>query len=115
MPKREEDLLISDMIDGTRKILSYTKGMDFNSFISDDKTVDAVIRNFEVIGEASKYISAEIKSKHPLIEWRKIGDFRNILIHDYFGINYDIMWNIIQNELPGQLDFLEQLSGSTFE
>lgn len=115
MPKREEDLLISDMIDSARKILSYIKGMDFSAFTSDDKTVDAVIRNFEVIGEASKYVSAEMKSDHPLIEWRKIGDFRNILIHDYFGINYDIMWNIIQNELPGQLDFLEQLAGNTLE
>ncbi|MEO7120550.1 MAG: DUF86 domain-containing protein, partial [Ginsengibacter sp.] len=59
---------------------------------------------------ACKYVSDETKLKNPLIEWRKIGDFRNILIHDYFGINHDILWNIIEKELPGQLQFLEQIN-----
>jgi len=89
MPKRDNDLLLSDMIECGKKILNYVKGMDFDAFINDAKTVDAVIRNFEVLGEASKYISLEIKSKNPFVEWRKIGDFRNVLIHDYFGINHE--------------------------
>ena len=72
--------------------------------------MDAVIRNFEVLGKASKYVSLETKSNAPFIEWRKIGDFRNILIHDYFGINYETMWKIIQDELPEQLEFLKQLN-----
>ncbi len=88
MPKRDDDLLLSDMIECSRKILDYVKGIDFDAFIDDDRTVDAVIRNFEVLGEASRYFSSEIKEKNPFVEWRKIGDFRNILIHDYFGINY---------------------------
>ena len=109
MPKRDDDLLISDMIDCCLKIVEYTKGMDYNTFLDDNKTTDAVIRNFEVLGEACKYISDEIRVKNPLVEWRKISDFRNVLIHDYFGINYEIMWNIIESELPGQLKFLEQI------
>lgn len=110
MPKRDDDLLVSDMIDCCLKILNYIKGLDYDAFLNDSKTTDAVIRNFEVLGEACKYVSDETKLKNPLIEWRKIGDFRNILIHDYFGINHDILWNIIEKELPGQLQFLEQIN-----
>jgi uncharacterized protein with HEPN domain len=110
MPKRDDDLLVSDMIDCCLKILNYIKGLDYNAFLNDSKTTDAVIRNFEVLGEACKYVSDETKLKNPLIEWRKLGDFRNILIHDYFGINHDILWNIIEKELPGQLQFLEQIN-----
>lgn len=84
--------------------------MDFDTFITDKKTVDAVTRNFEILGEACKYISDKTKLQNSLIEWRKIGDFRNILIHDYFGINYEIMWKIIEEELPGQLEFLERIN-----
>jgi uncharacterized protein with HEPN domain len=109
MPKRDDDLLLSDMIECSKKILDYVKGMDFDTFIDDAKTVDAVIRNFEVLGEASRYISLEIKLNNPFVEWRKIGDFRNIRIHDYLGINYETMWEIIENELPEQLNFLEQV------
>ena len=96
MPKVDDDLLGSDMIDCCLKILNYTRGLDYSTFLNDSKTTDAVIRNFEVLGEACKYISDKIKLNNPLIEWRKIGDFSNILIHDYFGINYEILWNIIE-------------------
>ncbi len=72
--------------------------------------MDAVIRNFEVLGEACKYISTELKMNNPLVEWRKISDFRNILIHDYFGINYEILWKIIEEELPAQLEFLDKIN-----
>jgi len=109
MPKRDDDLLISDMIDCCHRIIDYVKGMNYESFITDNKTIDAVIRNFEVLGEACKYVSVEIKSNNPYIEWRKIGDFRNILIHDYFGINYETLWKIIEDDLSDQLDFLERL------
>ena len=110
MPKRDEDLVLADMIDCCRKIFDYTKEMGFHTFIADAKTVDAVTRNFEILGEACKYISEKTKLQNPLIEWRKIGDFRNILIHDYFGINYEIMWKIIEEELPMQLEFLERIN-----
>ena len=112
MPKRDDDLLIADMIECCRKILAFVEGIDYEAFVSDAKTVDAVIRNFEVLGEACKYISIEIKSQNPFVEWRKIADFRNILIHNYFGIDYEIIWNIIENELSDQLEFLEQVDST---
>ena len=112
MPKRDDDLLVSDMVECCRKILNYVANMNFDAFVEDDRTVDAVIRNFEVLGEASRFISLEIKTKNPFVEWRKIGDFRNILIHDYFGINYETMWKIIKEELSDQLEFLEQVNAN---
>lgn len=71
MHKRDDDLLISDMVDCCLKILAYTKDMDYNVFLNGNKTTDAVIRNFEVLGEASKYISEETRIKNPLIELEK--------------------------------------------
>lgn len=65
--------------------------MTLNDFVSDRKTIDAVIRNFEVLGEACKRISEDVKLFNIQIEWRKISDLRNVLIHDYFGINYEVL------------------------
>jgi uncharacterized protein with HEPN domain len=112
MPKRDDDLLVADMIECCEKIMDYVKGKDYNTFLSDRKTIDAVIRNFEVLGEAANYISEETKLLNQLIEWRKIADFRNILIHNYFGINYETMWQIIQDDLSDQLEFLNQLDSN---
>lgn len=109
MPKRDKDLLIEDMIESCMNIFAYTQGMRFNDFIEDKKTVDAVIRNFEVLGEASKRIPEEVQLNNREIEWRKLGDLRNVLIHDYFGINYEILWKIKEEYLPHQLELLKQL------
>lgn len=110
MPKRDDDLLLSDMVESCVRIFDYTRGFTYDDFVDDKKTIDAVIRNFEVLGEAAKRVSAPVKSSKNQIEWQKISDFRNILIHDYFGINYLLVWNIIQEDLPGQLQHLQQLS-----
>lgn len=109
MRKRDDDLLISDMIDCCKNIFEYTRGMTFNDFISD---ADAVIRNFEVLGEACRRVSEGTRLSNIHIEWRKMGDFRNVLIHDYFGINLEILWKIIEEYLPQQFQFLEELSES---
>lgn len=111
MPKRDSDLLISDMIECCSNIFEYTSGMSFDDFINDKKTIDAVIRNFEVLGEAAKRVPEEIRISNTQIEWKKIGDFRNVLIHDYFGINYEILWKITEDDLPAQFDFLKVLAG----
>ena len=109
MHKRDTDLLIGDMTECCSNIFRYTLSMTYNDFISDRKTIDAVIRNFEVLGEASKRMPEEVRITNPQIEWKKISDFRNILIHDYFGINYEIVWKIIKDFLPEQFEFLQQL------
>ena len=100
MPKRDYKLFISDIRDCTKRILEYTAGKTFEEFKGNQMLMDAVIRNLEIIGEATKNIPNKVKQKHPQIEWRKIGDLRNIIIHGYFRIDYDILWDIVQNKIP---------------
>ncbi len=80
--------------------------MSYNEFLNNRMCVDAVIRNFEILGEAANHISEDYKTKHQQLEWRKMTDFRNRLIHNYFGINYKVVWNIIRNEIPDCLFIL---------
>ncbi len=74
--------------------------MSIQGLAADPKTIDAVVRNIEVIGEAVKRVPEEIKEKYKEIEWKKIAGLRDILIHEYFAINLEIIWDIIQNKLP---------------
>lgn len=83
--------------------------MNFQQFMEDEKTQDACIRNFEIMGEASKYISEETVLSNPEISWRKISNYRNLLIHEYFGVNLEIVWDIIENELPDTLYFIQSM------
>ncbi len=100
MSKREWKLFLNDMKASCRKILAYTKGMDKKSFNSNHMAVDAVIRNFEILGEACNNLPDEIKKKNPGVPWRQITAFRNRIIHEYFGISMDIVWEIIQDDIP---------------
>ena len=93
MSKREESLLLNDILEAGHKIVNFTKGMDMENFLQDEKTQDATIRNFEIMGEASKYTTEETKLANPEIEWRKISNYRNLLIHEYFGVNLEIVWD----------------------
>ena len=100
MSNRTPDLLVEDIIDSINKINKYISGIGYEKFIKDDKTADAVIRNFEIIGEASWRLPPEFKSKYSKIDWEKLRGFRNRIVHDYFGIDYEIVWNIIKTTLP---------------
>ena len=73
--------------------------MSYSLFLKDIKTQDSIVRNLEIIGEAAKRISDELKKNNPSVEWKNISDLRNRLIHDYFGINLDIVWGIIEEDL----------------
>lgn len=99
MSKRDHLLLIQDMAEAVEKILRYTNNLDYNGFIENDMTVDAVIRNFEIIGEAANRIDPDFKTIQPQIEWNRIRGFRNRLVHHYFGIDYEIVWSIITEDL----------------
>ena len=92
MSKRDPKLLIEDIIESGSKVLDYIGDMDFESFLKDSKTVDAVIRNFEIIGEAANRLPEEFKDLHTSIDWHKIRGFRNRIVHDYMGIDYQIVW-----------------------
>ena len=100
MSKREPNLLIKDIIDSGDKILIYTEGMSFETFQSDSKTIDAVIRNFEIIGEAANRLPENFKENYPDIDWFKIRGFRNRIVHDYMGIDFEIVWFIREQFLP---------------
>lgn len=109
MSKRNDHLLIADMIESGQKIMTYTEGMTYEQFITDSKTIDAVIRNFEIIGEAANRVSEEFKDKYPDIEWHRIRGFRNRIVHDYSGIDYEIVWQIKTSFLPIILDKLADI------
>ena len=109
MSKRDNILLLEDMLQSALKIKQYTDNLDYNAFISDDKTIDAVVRNFEIIGEAANRIDPDFRTNNPEIEWKRIRGFRNRIIHDYFGIDYEIVWTIIENYLDELIDWLETL------
>ena len=109
MSKRQPNLLIEDIIDSSHKILEYTSGMSFEEFTSDSKTIDAVIRNFEIIGEAANRLPEEFKHEHTNVNWHKIRGFRNRIVHDYMGIDYSIVWEIKSNFLPELILFLQQI------
>ena len=98
--KRRDKDFLGDIKEAVERIASYTKGLTYKKFLLDRKTQDAVVRNFEIIGEAVKNISKDLRAKHPEIQWKKISGLRDKLIHFYFGIDYKIVWNIAKKELP---------------
>ncbi len=100
MSVRTDSELLNDIIDSIEKIESYCLDIRYSDFLKDNKTQDAVIRNIEIIGEAAGRISDDFKSKNDNIPWIKIKGTRNRLIHDYSGINLDILWNIVKDDLP---------------
>lgn len=109
MSKRNPELLIADMFDAGSKILEYTRGLTFEEFTSESKTIDAVIRNFEIIGEAAHRLPEDFKNNHLDIDWHRIRGFRNRIVHDYFGIDFEIVWQIKENYLPELLHKLSEL------
>lgn len=100
MSKRNIKLYIEDVIVAIEKIEKYTKNLDFNTFIKDQKTIDAVIRNLSIIGEAIKNFPKEVKVKYPQVPWKEISGARNKIIHEYFTIDEDILWKTIKEDLP---------------
>jgi uncharacterized protein with HEPN domain len=85
MSRREPHFLVTDIIEAGNKIISYTADLSFDDFVGDDKTIDAVIRNFEIIGEAANRLPIDFKILHPEIEWHRIIGFRNRIVHDYWS------------------------------
>lgn len=110
MSKREPKLLVSDILESAHKILTYTEGQSFDDFTKDSKTVDAVIRNFEIIGEAANRLPEDFKAHFSEIDWHRIRGFRNRIVHDYFGIDYSIVWTIKETFLSLMIAQLQPLS-----
>ena len=97
---RDYHLFLRDMQESCSKILRYTHGITLAKFLGDEKTFDAVLRNLEIVGEAVKQIPLDVRTRYPEVEWRKIAGLRDIIAHEYFGIDTDILWDVIQNRIP---------------
>ncbi len=108
---RDWELYIEDILDACGKIVLYTEGMSFEQFTTDTKTYDAVVRNLEIIGEASKNIPDTARVTMPEIEWRKAAGLRDIIAHAYFGIDDQILWDIVKRKVPEMLHAVKTLHG----
>jgi uncharacterized protein with HEPN domain len=113
MPKRDDRLLLMDIQEAGEKIIQFTTGYTFETYITDERTKDAVIRNFQVIGEASRHLSQALLEKEAGLPWQKLIGFRNILVHQYFGIDHELVWQIIHSYLPETVERIKQLIRQT--
>ena len=108
---RDESLYLADIEESCEKVLRFTKGMAYKEFVHDDLHFDAVLRNLEIIGEAVKNISEETRQKYPQIKWRKVAGFRDIVAHEYFGVNEETVWDIVENQIPILLEIVKMMLG----
>jgi uncharacterized protein with HEPN domain len=109
MSERDFRLHCADILDSGAAILEFVKGLAFEEFCNDRKTYSAVIREFEIIGEAVGKLPEEVKRNRPDVEWQDIKDFRNLLTHEYFGVDLEIVWKIIEDDLPVLMDATREI------
>jgi len=100
MPKRGDKEFLLDIIEAIKRIEVYTNKLSYQDFLQKIETQDAVVRNFEIIGEAVKNISKYLKTKYDNIQWKEIAGMRDKVIHFYFGVNWDIVWGAAKDNLP---------------
>lgn len=109
MSERPQLLYCQDIIESGTAIQSYVQGMSCDTFVQDRMRYSAVIREFEIIGEAVGKLSAALKDGYPEIPWQDIKDFRNLLAHEYFGVDLEIVWNTIRDDLPMLIDAVQKI------
>ncbi len=98
--KKRYLMSFQDILESINRIDTYTEGVEYDSFSHNQMMIDAVIRNLEIIGEASRNVPEDIREKYNEIPWRKMIGLRNLLIHEYFGVDESIVWEIIKTNLP---------------
>ncbi|AUD05697.1 HepT-like ribonuclease domain-containing protein [Spirosoma pollinicola] len=112
MSKRSAYILLTDMLEAVNAIQEYTVGLDYESFLANRMARDAVIRNVQVLGEAANRISKPFRDQYSMIEWMRIIRTRHILVHDYFGLDYEIIWRIITVHIPPLREAVKQILDS---
>jgi len=98
--KRDHRLFLADMLEAIEKIERYTHGLNREDLWQDDLVADAVVRNLEVIGEAARHVPEALRAAHPEIDWRRVVGLRNVVVHEYFAIDLDVVWVVVEKHLP---------------
>ena len=109
MRKVDFRVYIQDILEAIQRIDEYLTGITFEEFSKDNKTIDAVVRNFAVIGEAAKNVPVSVKRKHPEIAWKRMSGMRDKVIHEYFGVDPHILWDTSKIDLPASKQLLKEL------
>jgi len=112
MSKKDWKILVNDILSAIQKIEKYTDKLTYEDFITNDLVKDAAVRNIEIIGEASNRIPYDFKAQHDSIPWNQLRGIRNRIVHDYFGVDHDIIWEIISKELKVLKENLTQILNS---
>lgn len=107
----KHNIFIKDIIVAMDAIESFVGNLTFEEFLKDDKTASAVIRKFEIIGEAVKNIPENIKEEHPAVPWKEMAGMRDKLIHFYFGVDYNLVWQTVKNRIPTVKNQLRDILG----
>ena len=100
----------ADILTSCREVEEFTEGMDFAAFAADKKTINAVVRSLEVLGEAAKRIPEDVRARYPAIPWKRMTGMRDKLIHEYSGVDLEIVWAVVKDELPPLLPHIAQLA-----
>jgi uncharacterized protein with HEPN domain len=98
--RRDYGLYIDDILEAVKNIEEYVSGLDYDEFTQDRKTVDAVLRNFKILGEAAKHVPERIRTRYPDVPWKAMAGMQDKLIHEYFGVRFDVIWETIKERLP---------------
>ena len=109
MIRREYKLYIEDILLAMDKIERYTKGFSYVSFMKDEMVVDAVVRNLQIIGEATRNIPEDVKGRSSHIPWQRMTGLRNIIVHEYFGVDLTMIWEIITENLPDTKPAIQEM------
>lgn len=112
MSERDPRLYCEDILESGNAILDFVEGLSFEDFCDDRKTYSAAIREFEIIGEAVGKLPESFRERRPDVEWQDIKDFRNLLSHEYFGVDLEIVWKIIEDDLPALMDAVREIAGT---
>ena len=112
MSRRDPLILLEDIHASLEKVERYTSGLNKETFLADDKTLDAVVRNLEIVGEAVRQLPETFKEEHPEVPWWQIAGMRNRIVHDYFGVDEEIIWQVIEKSVPALKQQVAELLNS---